>query len=230
MTRPSAIMVMAAGLGTRMGALVADRPKPLIPVAGRPLIDHALDLTHALPGVPVVANVHYRAAQLRDHLAGRAIAISDETDLLRETGGGLKHARALLGPGPVITLNSDAVWTGDNPLTRLAAAWDGSRMDALLMLLGPEQALGHRGTGDFSQDGAGRLSRGVPLIYAGAQMLDPALVFAHTETVFSLNRVWDQMVVRGRLFGIRHVGGWCDVGRPESLPLADALLGQTHER
>ena len=114
-------MLFAAGLGTRMGALTAHRPKPLVEVAGRPLIDHALDLAREAAVPRVVANLHYRGEMIRDHLAGSPVLFSDETDRILETGGGLRQALPLLGPGPVYTLNSDAVWTGANPLTTLSA-------------------------------------------------------------------------------------------------------------
>jgi MurNAc alpha-1-phosphate uridylyltransferase len=227
---PGAVMILAAGRGSRMGALTRDRPKPLIPVAGRPLIDHALDLTRAVMPLRRVVNVHYLAPQLRAHLAGADVAISDETDLLRETGGGLRHALPLLGDGPVLTLNSDAVWTGPNPLATLCAAWDGARMGALLLLVPREMALGHRGPGDFLAGPDGRLTRGAGDVYSGAQIIATEALAARSEEVFSLNPVWDDLIARGRLFGIRHRGGWCDVGRPESIPLAESLLAAADVR
>ncbi|AMY71712.1 exonuclease-like protein [Frigidibacter mobilis] len=154
---PAALMLYAAGFGTRMGALTADRPKPLIPVAGRALIDHALALVP--PGLRVVVNTHYRADQIAAHVAGRGLLQSHEPDLL-ETGGGLRAALPLLDADPVYTLNTDAVWTGPNPLDTLAAAWDEIRMDALLLLVPPGRATGHTGRGDFAMAGDGTLSRG----------------------------------------------------------------------
>ncbi|OZA00061.1 MAG: nucleotidyltransferase, partial [Rhodobacterales bacterium 17-64-5] len=130
---PFPLMLFAAGFGTRMGALTADRPKPLVMVAGRALIDHALDVAAGAGADRVVVNTHYRADQIAAHLAGRGVKISPEDPIL-ETGGGLRAALPLLGPGPVAILNSDAIWTGANPLTQLAAAWDGARMEALLLL------------------------------------------------------------------------------------------------
>ncbi len=221
---PRAIMIFAAGLGTRMGDLTRTRPKPLIPVAGRALIDHALDLTAPFDLTRVV-NVHYMAGQMRDHLAGRDIRIADESDLLLETGGGLRAALPLLAADPVYTLNSDAVWTGANPLDTLARAWDAARMEALLLLLRPDAATGYRGAGDFTVDDTGHLQRGPGLVYSGAQILRTGPVANIDETVFSLNRAWDGMIARGTLFGVVHDGGWCDVGRPESIPLAENLLG-----
>ncbi len=217
-------MIFAAGRGTRMGTLTAARPKPMIEVGGRPLIDHALDLARGVAPSRVVVNTHYLGAQIRDHLAGQDVILSDEADLLRETGGGLRHALPLLGPGPVFTLNSDAVWRGRNPLRCLAAAWDPARMEALLLLLPREAALGHRGAGDFRLTPDGRLTRGPGLVYSGAQILRTEGLASIPEEVFSMNMVWDKMAARGGLYGIAYDGTWCDVGRPENLPLAESLV------
>lgn len=225
--RPFPLMLFAAGRGTRMGALTASRPKPLIAVAGRPLIDHALDLVGAAGAHPVVVNLHYLGDQIARHLADREVLFSDESEALLETGGGLRQALPLLGPGPVMTLNSDAVWTGPNPLKQLATAWQPDRMDALLLLAPVAQATGHGGTGDFLMDEAGRLQRaaGAPgLVYLGAQIIRTEGLHAIPDKVFSLNRLWDVMIARGRLFGVVHQGGWCDVGRPEGIAVAEGLL------
>ena len=130
---PDALMLFAAGFGTRMGALTADRPKPLVEVAGKPLIDHALDLAEGVGPLRRVANAHYRADQLAAHLDGRDVALSREEPEILDTGGGLRAALPLLGPDPVFALNTDAVWSGPNPLRLLAEAWDPERMDALLL-------------------------------------------------------------------------------------------------
>lgn len=220
-------MLFGAGLGTRMGVLTADRPKPLVPVAGRPLVDHALDVACAAGCDPIVVNTHYRADMLESHLAGRGLRFSREVPDILETGGGLRQALPLLGPGPVATLNTDAVWTGQNPLAQLIAAWDPARMDALLLLLPAERALGHSGVGDFLMQDDGRLARaaGAPgLIYLGAQILQTFDLDAVPERAFSLNLVWNRMIARGRLFGVVHQGGWCDVGRPEGIALAEGML------
>ena len=224
---PAALMLYAAGFGTRMGALTADRPKPLIPVAGRPLIDHALALVP--PGLRVVVNTHYLPDQIAAHVAGRGFLISHELELL-DTGGGLRAALPLLDADPVYTLNTDAVWTGPNPLTTLAAAWDADRMDALLLVLPIARATGHKGAGDFAIAADGALSRGpgfVPaVVHTGAQILSPRLLDAVPDRIFSSNRLWDAAMARGRLFGVMHPGGWCDVGQPEAIPLAEAMLAQ----
>ena len=224
---PFPLMVFAAGFGTRMGALTANRPKPLIEVAKRPLIDHALDLAKEAGAAPVVVNVHYLAGQLAEHLAGQAVVLLHERDKILETGGGLRAALPHLGAGPVMTLNSDAVWTGRNPLAQLAAAWDASRMDALLLLLPAGKALGHSGAGDFVIDAAGRISRAngrAGGVYLGAQILRTERLTEIDAEVFSLNLLWDRMIAEGRAFGLVHQGGWCDVGRPEGIAQAETLL------
>jgi len=229
---PAAAMVFAAGLGTRMGALTRDRPKPLLAVGGRPLIDHALALVRAAGIGRIVVNTHAHPAQMHAHLARVApdVLVSHEPELL-ETGGGLKRALPLLGPGPVVTLNADMVWTGPNPLAALAADWrpgDG----ALLALMPRAAAVGHGGAGDFFRDPAtGSLGRRddavvADFVYAGAGIIDTAALDGFPEAVFSLNRVWDRLRAEGRLRGIVHRGGWVDVGRPEGIALAEAELAR----
>ena len=220
-------MLFAAGLGTRMGALTATMPKPLIPVAGRPLLDHALALADQAGITTRVANLHYLGDQIAAHLAGRNVALSWERERILETGGGLRAALPLLGDGPVMTLNTDAVWTGANPLQQLASAWDEARMDALLLLLPATRATGHSGTGDFLLDTENRLSRANGVagqVYLGAQIIRPDLLAGIPEKVFSLNLLWDKMIARGRAYGLIHQGEWCDVGRPEGIATGEALL------
>ncbi len=220
---PSALMLFAAGFGTRMGHLTADRPKPLIEVAGVPLIDRALALAVEAGVARSVVNTHYRGEQIAAHLAGRpGIALSPEAPDILETGGGLRQALPLLGPGPVFTLNPDGVFTGANPLRELAAVWNPAVMEALL-LLGPPTA-----RGDFVRAADGRLTRaqgGAGHRYLGAQILDPAGLAAIPARAFSLNLLWDTMIARGTLFGTLHAGGWCDVGHPAGIAEAEALLG-----
>ncbi len=222
-------MVFAAGFGTRMGALTAQLPKPLIKVAGKPLIDHALDLAGAAGAAPVVVNLHYLADQLTQHLQRRDVQTSVEAGQILETGGGLRKALPLLGSGPVMTLNSDAIWTGQNPLAQLAAQWDPARMDALLLLLPADKATGHKGRGDFLLSADGRIARanGAPgLTYLGAQILRTEGLALVDQEVFSLNILWDQMIAEGRAYGVLHQGGWCDVGRPEGIAEAEAMLDE----
>lgn len=224
---PQAVMLFAAGFGTRMGALTADRPKPLIPVAGRALIDHALDLVEGAAIPQRVANLHYRAEMLAAHLAGRNVQLSIEAPDILETGGGLRHALPLMGAGPVFTLNTDAIWQGPNPLVLAQQAWDPDTMDALLVCIPPAQAVGHAGAGDFTPDATGRLTRGPGLIYGGAQIIKTDMLEQIPEQVFSLNLLWDRMLAQGRLFGLRYPGKWCDVGRPEGIDMAERMIGDT---
>ncbi|MBN9886012.1 nucleotidyltransferase family protein [Salipiger abyssi] len=222
---PDALMLFAAGFGTRMGALTADRPKPLIEVAGKPLIDHALDLAEGYGKLRRVVNAHYRADQLEAHLAGRDIAVVREEPEILDTGGGLRAALPLLGQDPLFTLNTDAVWSGPNPLRLLAEAWDPARMDALLLCVPMARAVGRKTAGDFSMDGAGRLLRQGDLVYPGAQILKTGGLADIPDRVFSLNRLWNVMHEEGRLFGLPYPGHWCDVGHPEGIRLAEEMLG-----
>ncbi|PKQ13429.1 MAG: nucleotidyltransferase [Alphaproteobacteria bacterium HGW-Alphaproteobacteria-1] len=228
MTLP--VMLFAAGFGTRMGALTASRPKPLVEVAGRALIDHALDLVDAYAPPRTVVNLHYLPEHIRAHLAGRDLLFSHETPDILETGGGLRAALPLLGPGPVMTLNTDAIWRGPNPLMHLASLWDPARMDALLLCIPPQNAIGHGGTGDFTLAEDGTLWRGPGLVYSGAQVIAPDLLHTIPESQFSLNRVWDRIAENGRLFGVAYPGQWCDVGRPEGIALAEEMLESGHVR
>lgn len=217
-------MLFAAGFGTRMGRLTADRPKPLIPVAGRALIDHALDLVQPLRLSRVVVNLHYRGDMLRSHLRGRNILFSNEEPEILETGGGLRHALPLLGEGPVFTMNSDSVWQGPNPLELLARAWRPERMDALLICIPRDNALGHSGTGDFLIGPDGHLSRGPGHVFGGVQIIKTGGLHTIEDRAFSLNRLWDRMAAQGRLFGLPYPGKWCDVGHPGGIALAEKLL------
>ncbi len=224
---PDAAMFFAAGLGTRMRPLTDDRPKPLVRVGGVTLLDHALNLGRAAGLRRRVVNVHYRGQMIRDHLAGQDIAVSDESETLLDTGGGLRKALPLLGPGPVFTMNTDAIWQGPNPFEVLAGAWDPDRMDALLLLIPPGQGIGHRGAGDFRLGPTGGLTRGPGLIYSGAQIIAGAALDPIEEDIFSLNTVWNALERDGRLHGVSYSGRWCDVGRPESIPLARSLLPES---
>lgn len=227
-TDPDAVMLFGAGFGTRMGVLTADRPKPLIEVAGRALIDRALDLVADYGAARVVVNLHYRADQLARHLAGRDVALSHEVPDILDTGGGLRAALPLLGEGPVFTLNSDAVWRGPNPLAHLAARWQPARMDALLLCIPRPQARGHAGAGDFLVTEGAPARRGPGAIYSGLQILQPGGLDAIAQSAFSLNRLWDRMLAQERLFATAWPGQWCDVGTPEGLAAAEALLARPH--
>lgn len=217
-------MIFAAGFGTRMGALTADRPKPMVKVAGIPLIDHALALTAPLALRKTVANLHYLPHILEAHLAGTGVTTLTEGPEILETGGGLRAALPTLGEGPVFTLNSDAVWSGPNPLQALAEAWDPAKMDALLMCVPPANALGHKGQGDFTLSATGQATRGAGLVYSGAQIIKTELLHSIPQAAFSLNLVWDKFLARGSLYGLPYAGQWCDVGSPEGIVLAEGML------
>jgi MurNAc alpha-1-phosphate uridylyltransferase len=223
-------MLFAAGLGTRMAPLTADRPKPLICVAGRPLIDHALDQAVGIDRI--VVNLHYRAGMIRDHLRGRAnIAFSDETDTLLETGGGLMHARDLIDADPFLCVNSDNLWVDGpvNALRLMAGRWDDRQMDALLLLVPQARANNHPGKGDFHMDAMGRLSRRkpnrvAPFVFTGIQMMSKRLLVDAPEGPFSTNLFWNRAIAAGRCYGVVHQGMWFDVGSPAAIPVTEAML------
>ncbi|PUB17197.1 nucleotidyltransferase family protein [Yoonia sediminilitoris] len=217
------ILFFAAGLGTRMGELTKDKPKPLVEVAGRALIDHALGFAET-PGIgPRVVNLHYKGAMIRDHLSQENVLFSDESEALLETGGGLRHALPHLAQSPVITMNTDAVWKGPNPIAQVIAAWRDD-MECLLLMVPRSQVSGHLGEGDFTIDDAGRLHRGKGDIYSGVQIIRTETLADIKESRFSMNIVWDQVAARGGLFGVRYSGQWCDVGQPSSIAIAQSML------
>lgn len=231
---PTVAMILAAGLGKRMRPLTDTLPKPLVPVAGRTLIDRVLD-RFAEAGVGrAVVNLHYFRPLLEAHLAGRSaprIELSPEDELL-ETGGGVRHALPKLGAGPFYVANADVLWLdGKYPaLRRLAAAWNDDAMDALLLLQRTTSAFGYDGPGDYFCDALGRLRRRrgneiAPYIFAGLQILHPRLFAGSPEGKFSLNRLYDKAQEEGRLWGIVHDGRWFHVGTPEGLAETEAELG-----
>ena len=239
MSAPTTAMVLAAGLGTRMRPLSDDRPKTLIEVGGKTLIDHTLDRLAEAGVTTAVVNVHAHAEQLIAHLDRRSardtslrIHISDERGALLETGGGVKQARALLGEAPIWVANSDYVWIddGDPPaLARLTAEWDPSRMDSLVIVVPKERTQGFDTPGDFFRDAAGRLThRGAeasaPYHCFGVQIIDPRAVYQVAEDRFSLFRVWMAAAGRERLFGHVPQGLWMQVGDPGALARAEARL------
>lgn len=217
-------MLFAAGFGTRMKHLTADRPKPMVQVAGRPLIDHALGLAHEVAPSVIVANLHYRPETLLSHLTPLGVQTIVETPDILDTGGGLRNALPLLGDGPVITMNTDAIWRGPNPLHLLLDAWDPTRMDALLMGIPPTHALEHSGNGDFSIAPDGRLTRGAGVVYGGVQIIKTDLLSGIEQTAFSLNLVWDKLLQKQSMFGLTYSGRWCDVGHPDGVETAEGLL------
>lgn len=229
-------MLMAAGLGKRMRPLTATRPKPLVRVAGRPLLDHALDKLEASGIERTIINVHYLPDTIIAHVKARKspmeILISDERDKLLETGGGLMKAAPLLGDAPFLCANSDNLWIDGpcNSITLLAGLWDDARMDALLLMIPHAHATCHSGQGDFHMDGLGRLRRRkpghiAPYVFTGVQIMSPRLLADPPSDIFSTNIFWNRAMEAGRLFGAVHGGLWFDVGTPQALPVVESVLG-----
>jgi N-acetyl-alpha-D-muramate 1-phosphate uridylyltransferase len=235
---PETAMVMAAGLGKRMRPLTATRPKPLVEVAGKPLIDHVFDRLRTAGVKRAVVNVHYLADQLEAHLKTRvkdmALAISDERPRLMETGGGLIQARDLIGDQPFLCVNSDNLWV-DGPIDairQLAAQWDDARMDALLLVVPLARAHSHGGSGDFRVDPFGRVverrkpGRLAPFVYTGVQILSPRVIRDWPEGPFSTNLFWNRAMAEGRLWAAVHQGLWFDIGTPPAIAAAEAVLAE----
>ena len=233
---PETAMVLAAGLGTRMRPLTNDRPKALVEVGGKALIDHLLDRLAEAGVRRAVVNAHYFADRLEGHLRTRAapaVVISDERDELLETGGGLKKARPLLGEVPVLVANIDSVWieAGRPALHRLADAWRPEAMDALLLLAPMDRAIGFDTPGDFFLEDDGRLRfRGeaaeAPFAFMGVHIAKPQVVDGEPDGPFSLSRVWRRLAARGRLAGVAFDGLWMHVGDPAARDAAEARLKQ----
>lgn len=232
--RPKTAMVLAAGLGKRMRPITSTIPKPLIAVRGKALIDYSLDALARNGVEKIVVNVHYLADLMRAHLRrrqGPEIVISDETEKLLESGGGIVKALPLLGDEPFFLINSDTFWIDgyrDN-LDLMTDLWDPARMDAMLLIADMRQATGYDGKGDFTMDVEGRLARVgerdmSPFIYAGAAILKPELFAGMAEEKFSLNRIFDQAIEADRLFGARLDGLWLTVGTPGAIAEAEATF------
>lgn len=226
-------MVLAAGMGKRMRPLTATQPKPMVRVAGKPLIDHALDRLAEAGIARAVVNVHYLADNLEAHLRERQspeIVLSDEREQLLETGGGLIKAEALL-PDPFFCLNSDNIWL-EGPrdcFSDLSDHWDPGRMDALLLLVPHKGAHNFRGAGDFHMDGAGRVSRRkegrvAPYIFTGIQLIAKRLLRDAPEGSFSTNLLWSRAMEEDRLFGLPFTGQWFEVGTPGAIKPTEAAL------
>ena len=226
-------MVLAAGLGTRMRPLTDDRPKPLLELAGRSLLDHALDRLAEIGVADAVVNAHWRAAQIAAAVAERTrprIHLQSE-DTLLETGGSVRRALPHLGRGPFAVVNGDAFWLcGPTPtLARLAAAFDAERMDGLLLMIRTTQIDGDAGRGDFFLDPLGRLRRRLeheiaPYLFGGVQILSPALFDRAPDGAFSLNLLYDRAIAAGRLFGLAHDGVWFHLSTPEDLARTENIL------
>ncbi len=214
-------MIFAAGFGTRMGALTRTCPKPLLQVAGRTLLDRTRDLASGAGVQRMVVNTHHLAGQIAAHLDGTGAIVLHETPDILDTGGGFKAALPDLGPGPVYSANPDVVWSGPNPFDTLA---EGARSDdgATLLLVHLERALGPE-AGDFHLDD-GRPRRRGDCVFTGLQIIDPDVVARVPDTVFSMNRVWDRLIASDALGAVIYPGHWCDVGTPEGIARAEALL------
>ncbi|OSZ72522.1 mannose-1-phosphate guanylyltransferase [Sphingomonas sp. IBVSS1] len=236
-TLPASAMVMAAGLGKRMRPLTATRPKPLIEVAGRSLLDRALDRVAAAGIGHAVVNAHYFADQIEAAVKARStptsIDVSDERGLLLETGGGITKALPLLEGEAFYTINADNMWI-DGPidtLRLLASRWDAGEMDALLLLVPLARAHGYDGRGDFHMDGLGRLAprsgmKVAPFVYSGLQIISRRLFDGEPVEPFTMWRAWNKALANGRMFGLSHPGLWFHVGTPASIGETEALLHQ----
>lgn len=229
-------MVLSAGLGKRMRPLTATRPKPLVHVAGKPLIDHSLDKLQEAGVARAVVNVHYLADAMEAYLAQRKdpqILISDEREELLETGGGMVKALPLIGTDPFFALNSDNIWLDGprNVFQHLSDHWDAERMDALLLLVPHARAFNYRGKGDFHMDALGRISRRrsgrvAPFIYSGIQLVSHRLLRDAPEGAFGTMKLWERAIGEGRLFGVSHLGLWYEVGEPGMIAPTEAALRQ----
>ncbi|MBF0354709.1 MAG: nucleotidyltransferase family protein [Alphaproteobacteria bacterium] len=230
-------IALAAGLGLRLRPITLTTPKPLVEVAGKTLLDHALDKLADVGVEECVVNMHHLASKIASHVAARQtprIQLSDETGELLETGGGIAKALPLLGDQPFFAANADILWTdglGDMPaLTRLKQAWESQRMDALLLLVPTQNAFGYEGAGDFFLQDDGRLQRrgkaaSAPYVFAGVQVLHPRLFSDVPPGPFSLNLLYDRALADQRLYGLVHQGGWYHIGTPDALGEARRLLG-----
>jgi len=235
-------MVLAAGLGTRLRPITDTMPKPLVKIAGKPMIDYGLDALAQAGVKRAVVNVHHFADQMKAHLSSRSapeIIVSDETGALMNSGGGLAKGLKLLGRGPVLVMNADLFWIGEaagekTNLERLCAAFDPDRMDMLMLCVTLEETTGHNGKKDFSMDGDGRLSRysegrGQAVVYAGAIAMMPALLDDAPDDAFNLNIYFDRAITKRRLFGLMLDGHWITVGTPEAIDAAEAAIGRFRE-
>jgi MurNAc alpha-1-phosphate uridylyltransferase len=227
----STAMVMAAGHGTRMRPLTNDRPKALVEVGGRALIDHMLDRLRDAGVTRAVVNVHAFADRLEAHLARRTdleIIISDERDALLETGGGLVKALPLLGDDPIFIANIDAIWVEwDAALPAMLRAWNPRKMDELFLLADREHCLGYAGAGDFEMTTEGlrrRTATHAPYVYAGVEIFKPKLAQNYSVEPFSRNKIWDKTLATGRVQGLALPGYWMHVGDPDARRAAEIVL------
>ena len=229
-------IVLCAGFGTRLKPLTDIIPKVVCPIFNKSFAYKNIEFFLKRGFKKVYCNVHYLPEQVEAHLAMHAsdlgVTISDERDLLMETGGGLVKAECLIAAEPFYCLNSDAIWTEaaeQNGLKRLAQAWDGDRMDGLLLIVPRERAFQHPGKGDFSLDADNRLVRrgqreSAPYVYTGNQLISHRLLQGAPSGTFSTNILWDRAIAAGRLFGLVHEGDWFDIGSPQAIAPTEAAL------
>jgi MurNAc alpha-1-phosphate uridylyltransferase len=231
---PKSAMVLAAGLGTRLRPVTDHLPKPLVEIAGKPLLHHAIDRLEAAGVERVVVNLHYKGEMIAARLAERRhpkIKLSREETLL-ETGGGVKHALPLLGDS-FFVVNGDILWLDGvtTALSRLAGAFKAKKMDAVLLLQRTVTAIGYDGRGDYFLDPAGTPRRRgereiAPYIFAGIQVLHRRLFDGVDDAAFSLKRLYDRAEDAGRLAAIVHDGEWFHVGTPDGLDRTRARLAE----
>jgi len=234
----SRALVLAAGYGKRMRPLTETVPKPLLRLGGKPMLDHVLDRLGQAGVTDAVVNVHYLPEQIEAHLAGRAeprVHVSDERETLLDTGGAVKKALHRLGTTPFFVHNSDSVWIehGSPTLARMIETWNPETMDSLLLVAPSDGSLGYSGPGDFhiAEDGGVSRRSGdetASWVFAGVSINHPRLFADCSGGPFSLNRVWDEALAKGRLAVIRHEGQWMHVGTPEALDEAERRLNGLH--
>ena len=235
-TVPKNAMILAAGFGKRMRPITDKIPKPLIEIGGRTLLDHNMDQLAANGVEKVIINIHYLGAQIQQHLKRRTdieIVISDESDKIMETGGGVVKALSLLGDDPFFVINADVLWLdGPTPaLQRLTQTWDQDRMDGLLLLHSTVEAYGYDGLGDFVVDPKGLLTRRPerevsPYLFGGVQILQRKTFDGAPAGPFSLNQIYDRAIENARLFGSIHDGDWFHIGNSKGLTLAEGYFRQ----
>ena len=224
-------MILAAGLGRRLQPITINTPKPLVNVAGKPIIGYAIDHFVKAGLERLVVNVHYLADQVISYLEERndiEIIVSDETNQILDTGGGIKKALPFLGNNPFFTCNSDIIWHDkyEEALMSLLSAWQNNDMDALLLLKSTESAFGYKGKGDFFMESNGRVRRknaeeSAPFVFAGLQLIKPNIFEEYIEEPFSLNKIFDKLLSSGRLFGFVYNGNWLHIGDIDGLKVAE---------
>ena len=223
-------LIFGAGFGTRMGEITKTIPKPMVTILNKPLIDYAIDITLDASIQNIIVNLHYLPEQIENHLSKfENIKTIHEYPKILETGGGLKNALPILGPSPVITLNSDIIWIGYNPIKSLLKSWNPQKMDALLMLIPIKRAKGYKGLGDFYLDRDKQLIRrdnksNAPYVYTGVQIIKTELLSAINKESFSINVLWNKIINQRNAYGIIYNGSWIDVGHPEGIDCATKEL------